>query len=142
MKILQMSMLPTSTPFQEVAMKGFSFDVTRDLKGIGIYGDYRKFSNKGAPSNKCAPGAALRCKNGSHASLPEMILPPYNEVDCQKRPPFYKSMDHASNQKYPLSPWNCRLAWLPFSHPRAVPGKGAPPIKHPLVLLAIMVLPP
>ena len=23
-------------------------------------------------------------------------------------------MDHASNKKYPLSPWNCTLAWLPF----------------------------
>ncbi len=31
------------------------------------------------------------------------------------------SLDHASNQKYSHSPRNCRLAWLPFIHQRAVP---------------------
>ncbi len=35
-------------------------------------------------------------------------------LTAKTHPLFEKSMDHAFNQKYPLSPWNCRLAWLPF----------------------------
>ncbi len=37
---------------------------------------------------------------------------------------------------YPLSPWNCRLAWLPFSHQKSVPGPTMLSVPHPCWLVS------
>ena len=42
------------------------------------------------------PGTALWYKNGSHASLPEMILPPFPWMLPQILPPFYHNMPRFS----------------------------------------------